>query len=244
MKVRLLLRRMSISAPRMTVTTAMPWPTRIVFAAVLLGLGALGGIWFYEYGRSLAGMSPRPSSEQFLASRQQIQALQAEKEQLLSAANTAESQLAMERAAQKQLALQFKTLENENAKLKEDLAFFERMLPLDGKATTGVAIRGITAELRSPAQLEYRLLIMQRGKAVNDFVGSLRLSVSAVQNGRVVQMNFPDAKSADINNFRLVFRHYQRLEGTLTLPPGVVVRSLQATVLEKGQVRAQQSLNL
>jgi hypothetical protein len=228
----------------MTVTTAMPWPARLVLAAALLGLGALGGIWASDWGREMAGMPARPSGEQLQASIQQMQALQQEMEKLLTQANTAESQLAMERAAQKQLALQFKTLEAENNQLKEDLAFFERMLPLEGKASSGVAIRGISAELRSPNQLDYRLLVMQRGKGVNNFEGTLRLTVAVQQNGRVVEFKFPDAKSPDINNFRLGFRHYQRLEGTLTLPAGATARTLQATVLEKGQVRAQQSLNL
>lgn len=244
MKVRLLMRRLSISAPRMTVTTAMPWPTPLVFAVVLLGLGALGGIWTYDYGRALAGMAPRPSDEQLQRAIRQVQDLQQQKEALLTQANTAESQLAMERAAKNQLALQFKIQEAENNRLKEDLAFFERMLPLEGKAGSGVAIRGISAELRSSSQLDYRLLVMQRGKGANNFEGTLRLAVSVMQNGRAVQLNFPEPKSADINNFRLGFRHYQRLEGTLTMPAGAVPRTLQATVLEKGQVRAQQSLNL
>lgn len=222
----------------------MPWPARIVFAAVLLGLGALLGILLNEYGRTLAGLPPRLSGEQMQATMAQLQTLSQEKEKLLTQANTAESQLAMARAAQNQLELQFKALEAEHNRLKEDLAFFERLVPVDGKATSGVAIRGITAELRSPTQLDYRLLVMQRGKPAKNFEGTLRLTLSVVQNGRTLQLNFPEAKSADINNFKLGFRHYQRLEGTLTLPAGTVARTLQATVLENGAVKAQQTLNL
>ncbi|MDB5798908.1 MAG: hypothetical protein JWP36_2810 [Paucimonas sp.] len=174
---------------------------------------------------------------------QQLDELRRERERLAAAANAAENQLTMERAAQKQLSTQLKSLETENIRLKEDLAFFERLLPVDPKAA-GVAIRGITAELLSPTQLQYRLLVMQGGKVTGSFEGNLRLTVSVIQNGRAQVLNFPEGKSSDINNFKLGFRHYQRLEGSLTLPAGAVARSLQATVLEKGQVRAQQSLNL
>lgn len=227
----------------MTVTTAMPWPARIVFGAVLLGIGSLAGIWAYDHGRALAGMPPRPSAQQAQIMAQQLDELRRERERLAAAANAAENQLTMERAAQKQLSTQLKSLETENIRLKEDLAFFERLLPVDPKAA-GVAIRGITAELLSPTQLQYRLLVMQGGKVTGSFEGNLRLTVSVIQNGRAQVLNFPEGKSSDINNFKLGFRHYQRLEGSLTLPAGAVARSLQATVLEKGQVRAQQSLNL
>lgn len=243
MKAKLWLRRRSISAPRMTVTTAMPWTARIIFALVLLGLGALLGVWAYDNGRSAVGMAPRPSRAEVDQLSSKVAQLQAERDRLSSAANASESQLTMERSAQKQLSGQLKTLEAENTRLKEDLAFFERLLPTNNKGA-GVSIRGITAEITAPGQLTYRLLVMQGGKSATNFEGALRLSVSIVQNGRSSVLNFPDGKSAEINSFKLGFRHYQRLEGVLSLPPGATARSIQAVVLEKGQVRAQQTLNL
>ena len=243
MKLRLWRRRLSISAPRMKVTTTMPWAARIVFAVVLLGLGALAGIWLQDSGRSLTGLPPCPSADQLAQANQKLEQLLQEREALLTSINTAESQLAMERAAGKQVGGQIKALEAENARLKEDLAFFEKLLPLNSR-TGNLAIRGIAAELVSPVQLQYRLLVMQGGKGATQFEGTLRLTLTVVQNGRPVQLHFPDGKSSEINNFRLSFRHYQRLEGIVSLPPGAQPQTLQATELEKGQVRAQQSLNL
>ncbi len=57
-------------------------------------------------------------------------------------------------------------------------------------------------------------------------------------------INFPEGKSGEMDKFRLGFRHYQRLEGVLTLPEGVAVQAVQARILEKGQLRAQQSAKL
>jgi len=44
----------------------------------------------------------------------------------------------------------------------------------------------------------------------------------------------------------LKFKYYQRIEGTLRVPPGSQLRTLQAKVLEAGQVapKATRSLNL
>ena len=55
MKYRLFRRRMSISAPRMTVRTHVPWPVRIGVAVVVLAVVVLGGFWLYESGKSFAG---------------------------------------------------------------------------------------------------------------------------------------------------------------------------------------------
>ncbi len=227
----------------MTVTTAMPWTARIVFGVVLLGLGALLGSLAYDHGRSLVGMPERPSPAELDSAVRQLSELRIERDRLATSANAAESQLNIERAAQKELLTQIKLLETENARIKEDLAFFESLLPVDPRGT-GIAIRGIAAEVTAPAQLQYRLLVMQGGKRATNFEGTLRLTVTVVQNGRTVTLTFPEGKSSEINNFKLGFRHYQRLEGILSLPPGATPRSFQATVLEKGQVRAQQTLNL
>lgn len=221
----------------------MPWTARIVFGLVLLGLGALLGLFAYDHGRVLAGLPERASPAEFDGAVRQLSELRIERDRLASSVNAAESQLNIERAAQKELAAQIKLLEAENVRVKEDLAFFESLLPVDPRGT-GVAIRGITAETGANGQLQYRLLVMQGGKRATNFEGTLRLSVSVVQNGRTVTLSFPDGKSSEINNFKLGFRHYQRLEGALTLPPGATPRSFQATVLEKGQVRAQKTLNL
>jgi hypothetical protein len=57
-------------------------------------------------------------------------------------------------------------------------------------------------------------------------------------------MEFPDPKSRDAAKLKLSFKHYQRLEGQITLPEGVIVKSAQMTVLEKGELRAKQSVSL
>ena len=229
----------------MTVQTARSWPVRMLIAALLLALGALAAIGFQNYGRSLMGL-PVVSSADLDQVREELAALRLDHDRLATSANSAESELSMERAAGRVLTAQIRTLETEIARLKEDLAFFERLLPAGSTKAAGsrVSIRAIAAEVTAGSQLQYRLLIMQGGKHATDFEGTLRLAVGVIQNGRPTTLNFPSGKPGEINNFKLGFRHYQRLEGTLTLPADVSPRSLQATVLERGQVRAQQTLNL
>jgi hypothetical protein len=86
--------------------------------------------------------------------------------------------------------------------------------------------------------------VMQGGKGDQHFAGVLQFAVTGVQDGKTALIQFPEDSAADPGRFKLGFRHYQRLEGILSLPEGVAATAVAARVLDKGQVRAQTSVNL
>jgi len=241
MKFRLWRRRMSVSSPRMTIKTQLPWPMRYGVVA-LVGLAGAMAMWSWDNGRVLPTGNPENLRDQLADARELADKYKAERDQFSTTVNAAESQLNIERSAQKQLAAQVKALEQENMTLKEDLAFFESLLPT-ATGPQGINLRRMKLDLISPNQLRYRLLIMQGGKGDRRFVGSLQLMVTTLQDGKSAMMTFP-AVPADQEKFKLSFMHYQRVEGVLTLPEGVSTKLVQARVLENGQVRAQLSANL
>jgi hypothetical protein len=243
-KLKLWLRRHSISAPKMTIKSDWPWPLKVAMAGIVLGLAAATAMWTYDLGRGFAGFQYGAglSIGQREDLQEKIDAIILERDRYSSLANAAESQLNIERSAQKQLAAQVKILESENAKLKEDLAFFESLLPAD--TGSGISIRRLKIELIAPNQLRYRLLIMQGGKGGRDFIGELQFTATVVQEGKSAMIVFPQGNAGETNKLKLSFRHYQRVEGVLTLPEGAILKTIHARVLEKGQIRAQQSANL
>lgn len=210
----------------------------IVLAAALAGAITM---WFYSSGQFLSG-SPDHVRAQLSEVRERLDKVTVERDELSTTANAAESQLNIERSTQQQLAAQVKSLLAENTKLKEDLAFFESLLP-NATGAAGVSIRRLKIDQIAPNQLRYRLLIMQGGKGDRRFVGSLQLMVTTLQEGKSAMMTFP-AVPADQDKFKLSFMHYQRVEGVLSLPEGAATKLVQARVLENGQVRAQQAANL
>lgn len=238
---KLWLRRWSISAPRMTIKNHLPWPLRAVFIAIVVGLGGAMAMWAYDLGRSFTGIRPVATTAELAEVQAQLKATSDERDRFETTVNAAESQLNIERSLQAQLARQIKTLESENTKLKEDLSFFESLLPTDTGAQ-GITIRRLKAELTEPTQLRYRLLLMQGGKVARDFGGNYQIIVALVQEGKSAMISFPKPDEAD--KFKLSFKHYQRVEGEVSIPAGAVVKSVQIKVLEKGALRAQQSLNL
>lgn len=234
---------MSISAPKMTIKRHMPWPLRILLLVVAIGVGGAMAMWAYDLGRSnFAGLNPDGMRDQVEILNEQVKKLSAEREQFSTTANAAESQLNIERSAQTQLANQIKALESENAKLKEDLSFFEKLLPTNTGAQ-GITIQRLKAEVVVPNQVRYQLLAMQGGGSAL-FVGNLQLSVTVLQSGKSVIINFPEQNATDLARYKLSFKYYQRVEGVLTLPDGAVIKAIQARVLDRGQMRAQQSVNL
>lgn len=243
MKFRLWRRRMSVSSPRMTIKTQLSWPIRLIGIAAAIGLAAAAAMWTYDMGRSLTAPQFDDPSEQLARYKEQVEQISAERDHFSTTANAAESQINIERAAQTQLAVQVKTLEAENTALKEDLAFFESLLP-NAIGSQGIAIRRMKIVPLPSHQLHYRLLIMQGGSGEQTFVGNLQLAVTILQDGKSAMMIFPAANAvAEQEKFRLSFKHYQRVEGVLTLPEGASTKTVEARVLEKGQIRAQQSAN-
>ncbi|GAC1548536.1 MAG: hypothetical protein NVS3B11_07610 [Collimonas sp.] len=228
----------------MTVKSHYPWPLKALFLVLVLGFGGAIAMAIYDLGRDFTGHSPLVSKQQLADLHQKVEALTAERDRFSSTVNAAESRLNIEKAAQEQLGQQIKVLETENAKLKEDLAFFEGLLP-NATGKQGITIQRLTAELLTPTQLRYRMLIMQGGKGPN-FVGNVQLLVTATVAGKSTVLTFPGANATATEKAasQLDFKYYQRVEAELTLPEGAVVKAIQAKVMEKGQMRAQQTSNL
>ena len=244
LKFKRLFHRWTVSAPQVTIRQRMPAPVRATIAAAVLA--GIAGIAFggYDIGRGIAGHGSANAASG--GASVQVAQIQAERDRLASSANSAESQINIERSVQRQLAEQVKVLEAENSKLKEDLAFFESLLPADRTtgAGGGLSIRRLKADVAGNGQLRYRMLVMQGGKGDRDFAGSLQLAVTVLQNGKSAVIVFPEAgrkDPVDAEKFQLAFKRYQRIEGLLTLPPGAEMKSVQARILEKGQLKAQQT---
>ena len=143
---------------------------------------------------------------------------------------------------------QVRALEEETTRLKDDLAFYDSLLPA-GKADKGIVIRSFRLQPEDEPQsqrMRFRLLIQQSGKAERDFAGSVQLEVRFTQKGGSFIYEIPesDATPERTKAFELSFRHYQRLEGTFTLPTGAVAQSVLVRVLAAGETQTQQSFSL
>ncbi|MDD1748606.1 MAG: hypothetical protein LUO89_01910 [Methanothrix sp.] len=235
--------RFGISAPKMTVRTHVAWYWRwigmIVAAAVSLALAA----WIYDAGRRYAGFDRSEVEQELTQLRSDVARLEEESGRLRSIADASESRLKIEQSAQAQLALQAKSLEVQNTRLKEDLAFFENLTPTGDK----VSIHRFKVEPDAlPGEYRYRLLVLQSGKRDRSFQGSLQLVVN-VQNERASgTIVLPERSQAGSSGYKLAFKYFQLVEGTFRVPPNSKVVTVQVRVLENGsdQARAIENFKL
>jgi hypothetical protein len=235
MRFRLLRRRLTISAPRMAVRSAMPWPLRWAGAAIVLGFCAAIGLWAFEFGKNIAGLESG-NKEELLRLRGEMSKLREERDKAQSIFNTSASLITAEKAAQERMIAQIKTLEVENRALRDDLGFFEKLIPTHG--AEGVAIRGLQAEVLSGSQLKWQILVIQPVKNAPEFRGKLEVSIAGTLNGKPWMMELPGGAQA------LQFRQYRRIEGMVDLPPQAMVKNVSAKVVEGTATRAVQSIKL
>ena len=77
MRFRLLRRKLTVSAPRMAVRSALPWPFRWLLGAVVLGFSGSLAMWAFEFGRDIAGLD-RESKQELTRLRDEVQTLRAD----------------------------------------------------------------------------------------------------------------------------------------------------------------------
>lgn len=242
MKFKLWLRNLSISGPHVAVRTRLPWTVRLIAALVVLTLAAAGLLAVYNAARNSAPAAGDDSASQLREARDQLQRLTGERDSLAAQIVQAENQLKVERAMQQQVVTQLRSLEEDNARLKGDLAFFESLLPASGGPQRGVLIRSFKLQPDvDESRMRFRLLIQQSGRPDRDFVGAVALRVTLQKDGRESMIQLPDPAKAEETQVALAFRHYQRVEGSFKVPVGATVRSVQVTITSGGETRAQQN---
>ena len=223
-----------ISAPRMSVRAAIPWYLRwlglIALALVILMLSHAT----YDFGKQFAGFDQSEADREVQRLGASNAKIQQDLEQLRGDLAQSERQLQMERATYADLVKQMKALAEENAGIKEDLAFFQTLMPSGGKEG-GVAVnRFLVQNDALPGEYRYQLLVTQSGQRTKDFQGSLKLVVNLQQDNKNIVMTLPAGDDPEGKGFKLDFRFYQRVEGTFRVAAGVEVKSVQVRVFENG----------
>jgi hypothetical protein len=235
MRFRLLRRRLTVSAPRVSVRSALPWPFRWLLGAVVLGFSGALALWAFEFGKDIAGLD-RNAKQELQQLRAEAQVLRAELGKAQSVANTSESLLTAEKAAQAQLMLQIRQLETDNQLLRSDLGFFERLIP--GSGTNALSIRGLQVERVAEGQLKWQALMIQAMKNAPDFRGTLEITFAGTLDGK------PWATTQSPEPQPVLIQSYLRQEGLVDVPVQAVVKTVTAKILQGGAVKSVQTLRL
>lgn len=243
---RQLRQRFGITANRVAVRTALPWYWRTILFAVVTGIALAAALWIFEAGIKLAGHDRSEARRQLGELRSQVEALARDKEELTRAARAAEGRIQVEVATQETLVSQIRSLQQENAMLREDVGLFEGFVSGASVQSSGPRIVRVALEsIGDGGRFKYRMLLFhrssQRGGA--EFRGELQFDLQLERDGKDANMRIPDPSVAD-DRYRVVVRHFHRVEGEFQLPPGSVIKGGEARLLQGGVVHARHSIVL
>ena len=226
----------------MAVRSALPWPFRWAVSAIVFGFCAAIGLWAFEFGKDIADLDHdtkealKQTRTELLGLQAQLTLLESERNKAQSVANTVDTLLMSEKVMREKLATQNRQLEVENRALRDELGFFEKLIPTTG--AEGVSIRGLQVEALNGREMKWQVLVIQALKSPSEFSGKLELNFTGLLDGKPWSGSLPDGLQA----IRLT--QYGRIEGVYELPAQVVLKGVTARVLQGSAVKAVQSIKL
>jgi hypothetical protein len=227
MRWKLWRRRLTISAPRMAIRSAIPWPVRWLLGAVVLGLSAALALWTFEKGRDFAGLD-RESVQIRARLQEELDTLNRNLERAQAVANTAETLLTAERRAQEVLATQLQELQEDNRRLRRELGFYEQLIPTSGEG--GLSVRALSARRVESGGLRWQVLLVQSTRNAPEFKGQLKITYTGERQGQPWELTEPAAKHP------VAMRQSLRLEGRAAVPAGVVVKLVTVRLMQGDNV--------
>ncbi len=243
--IKSLKRKSGIFAARVAVRPHRPAYLRWLIIAILTVLG-LGLSWgMYDAGRKFAGFDKSEISLELDRLSKLNNRLQQDNDELRMKVAGLERQSQMDIVARQDITKHVKSLEDDNIRLKEDLALFQNIGSASGKTEQRVSISRLKLERgQLPGEYRYSLLLVQGGQRTKDFKGSLELVINFLQNGE--KMVTPLSSESPTNTFNVSFKFYERVERSFRMPPDAIVESMQVKVFENGipQARLMQMVNL
>lgn len=129
---------------------------------------------------------------------------------------------------------QVKELQRENQHLKNELSFYENLLPADDKS--GLSIRSFNAQRRVDEVLSWQILLMQLKRGASAFKGELEWQISGTLDGKAWRLPAKERRQS------IELGTYQRLEGQLRIPAQLQLNAITVVVWEGKQERARQSI--
>jgi hypothetical protein len=198
----------------------LPWYWRALIGAGFVALGYALSYWRYASGASGD-------------LRQEFSRLLQENQRLHAEAIHVERQQQITSVAQKDLSKDLSLLQEENVRLKEDVAFYRSILE-DGAGAAVIKLHSFKVSAGGrPGEYQYRLLLVQSGKHDKSVQGTLQLTVSGVKDGQPVLQQVMGERVAQ-HNGKVNFKYYQPVEVSFFLPPQIQPQNIEAKFYQNG----------
>ena len=206
---------------------------------LFLGVAA----WGFDAGRSTVAFGAGDRGPLVEGLQLRVAAQEEEIARLRSLLMAGESSLQIERSAQKSLTDKNNVLLEENAKLKEDIAVFEKLTRLDGKVSDNVTLdRLVISPDGHSGRFRFSFtLALQGQKRGRESKFGLQLIVTPRAGAKII---LPRRDDPDVVQYQVTVRNFRRVEGKFEIPAATPVESVEIQVLEAGVLKASKILAL
>ncbi len=221
------------------------WVFWLCVLVALLAGGAVG--WF---GARQVHHDDLGRQYQLLASSYELNMAQNQHDQqaLQARLDATEGRLLVEESTRKSLEAALSSTQAELGQVRDQLAFFDRLLPPGPSGA--LSIRALDIEQRGPI-LHYKALFMRNAPGGEKFTGRMAFTAGGTLDGKAVKLPLDVPKVADAltaapgdTALSLDFEQFQRAEGLLALPLGFVPETVTLQVLDGDTVRVSRTINL
>jgi hypothetical protein len=189
----------------------------LLAAAVLLALGVLYAA--FEVGRYEAGFRVVDSVRGALSASARIRSLEKENEQQRVQLEAAALERRVEREGYKQVERNLGDMENQIARLKQDLSFYRGLVQPDSLIHVKVQQMQIVPE-SVPGQYRLKFVLMQTGKPESVVAGSAAITVDGLARGKPSSLSFGQVAPNQRPALAYSFRYFQDYDEPIQLPPG------------------------
>jgi hypothetical protein len=239
--------KIGIRSDRLAISSHVPWYVRVGGYGLAMGIaGAIAWV-IVDNSYRITGFNRDEAKSQIATLTAENQKLKQSYEATKSQLNEKEGKLKVETAAQAELSKNLTQLQDENASLKEDIAFLRSVMS-SGSVPEGLAIQNFKVEPDAlPNEFRYRLLLTQGGQRKQDFRGKVQIiaRVQPAGSGAQLVLSFPTDVELRAATGVVEFRFYQKIDGRFSIPQGAKLNSVQVRVLSVPgfEVRSQRSIN-
>lgn len=217
---RRLKRHFGATAKQVAVRSQRPWYWKLLTAVVLFLFGYLLAYW-------------QTAGGEFGKLNKSLESILKENRDLQAKLVHGERQLQVERAAQDNLSKELAKLQDEDMRLKQDVAFYKNIL-VENVGASQVKLHSFElAKGQQPNQYEYHILIVQSGRHDKTIQGNIKLMLSGIQSGKPVSLPVTlDSTAAQA--MKINFKYYQRIDGRFMVPDGMLAQAIEASFIEIG----------
>lgn len=223
--------------PRYVVTQQRPGRRGWAWAGLAMAwVASLGVAWWWA-SSSAAPRLPVVSAA-LDETRSRLGAVQGELEDLRQREATLSRSDQISRAANQEVQVALAERDEQLAQLRADLAFYERLVGPGAKAQP-LNVHSVAIGPEAPGSWQYEVVLTQSLNREGVTQGQLQLRIEGMRGGRPATLGWSEL-SPGRQPQAFSFRYFQRLKGSVSLPPGFTPQRVRVDV-RGGGVALEQS---